>query len=270
VGTQSFDARTWIAGTTCGTSIAEADWTTLHLPSALPIDELGTIAASLAEFHRTGMNGSILARAPHFKLKDALTAVRRSIENDERRLAGEIRRESRARRWLTVARALLTNSEQAVEQAGYLRDEPAVIAHLDLWGSHVVAAETGTAVFLDCSSIGAAPAAVDIAQLIARGGGWSDERIERVLQRYSDQLIITPLQRRLLPWLTALDAVPTCGALLVRAHDERKPLSESNRRAALNAADQQLDMLASLASAFIPTPSRQHYRPARRQRREGA
>jgi hypothetical protein len=268
VGSLAFDARNWVEGAAQGISIVEAEWSSLRLPADLQLDQLGSIAAALGAFHRTGLNGSILARTPHLKLKDSLTAARRALDLDERRLAGEIRKESRARRWLSATRPLLTNAEQALEQANFLRDESSVVAHLDLSGSHIVTAGDGTSAFLDCATIGAAPAAVDIAQLIARGGGWSDERVERVLQRYTDELAISPLQRRILPWLTALDAIPACGRLLVRAHDERHPLSDSDRRIVLAAADRQLELLASLASAFVPSPPRPYRRIGRRPSRE--
>jgi len=264
----AYDARTWADGTTPGASIADAEWNSIHLPADIPLDQLGSIAASLGAFHRTGMNGSILARTPHYKVKETFTAVRRSLDMDERRLAGEIRKESRARRWLSASRPLLTNAEQALEQTGSMREEPAVIAHLDLWGSHIVRGPDGAATLLDCSTIGAAPAAVDIAQLIARGGAWSDERVERVLQGYASEMPIPPLQRRMLPWLTALDAIPACGRLLVRAHDERNPLSNSDRRKVLAASDLQLELLASLASAFVPAPPRPFRRIGKRPSRK--
>lgn len=258
-GTRSFDARAWVKGADCGGSIVESDWSSIHLPSDVSLDRLGTIAASLGSFHRTGMNASILARAPRYKVKESLTAARRSLDLHERRLAREIRKESRARRWLYAARPLLTNAEQAFEQASFLRDEPLVIAHLDLWGSHIVLGDDASAAFLDCATIGAAPAVVDIGQLIARSGVWSDERSERTLQRYADEMPIPPLQRRILPWLTALDAIATCGRLLVRAHDERTLLPDSERRMVFAGADLQLELLASLTSAFVPAPPRKFH-----------
>ena len=266
-GAQAFDARVWVEGEVNGACFVEANWSTLHLPSNRSIEQLGSIAASLGAFHRTGMNASILARAPHHKLKDELSTVRRSLDLDERRLAGEIRKESRAKRWLGAARPLLTNAEPALEQAGYLRDEPAVLAHLDLWGSHIVSSQNGTNAFLDCATIGAAPAIVDLAQLIARGGAWSDDRVEGVLQGYVDEAPLPPLQRRILPWLTALDAIRSCGRLLVRAHDERNPLSDKDRRTVFAAADLQLELLASLAAKFVPTPPRAYRRQGRRPNR---
>ena len=196
-----------------------------------------------------------MARAPHFKLKDALVAVRRSLDADERRLASEIRKESRARRWLSASRPLLTNAEQALEQTGFLRDESHVVAHLDLWGSHIVVDESENATFLDCSTIGSAPAVVDMAQLIARNGAWSDERVERVLQRYADEMPLAPVQRRMLPWLTALDAISTCGHLLVRAHDDRDPLSDNgSTQRARRGRHPTRPAEASLESAFVPRP----------------
>ncbi len=268
-GSQAFDAREWVEGEVNGDCFVEANWSTLHLPSNRTIEQLGSIAASLGTFHRTGMNSSILARAPHHKLKDELSIVRRSLDLDERRLAGEIRKESRAKRWLGAARPLLTNAEPALEQAGFLRDEPAVVAHLDLWGSHIVTRRDGTSAFLDCATIGAAPAVVDLAQLIARGGAWSDDRVEAVLQGYVDEAPLPPLQRRILPWLTALDAIHWCGRLLVRAHDERNPLSDKDRRTVFVAIDLQLEMLATLAAKFVPTPPRAYRRQGRRPDRAG-
>ncbi len=269
VGTLAFDARVWVDGSDAGTGIVAPEWNTLHLPAELSLDQLGSAAAALGVFHRSGLNHSILARAPRFKVQEALTLARRSLDASERRLAGEIRKESRARRWLSAARPLLTNAERTFEQAGYLRDETEVIAHLDIWGSHIVFAADGSGSFLDCATIRAAPASADLAQLVARSGDWSDERVERVLQRYADEMPIPPMQRRLLPWLTALDAIPTCGDLLVRAIDETRPLTETDRRVVFAAADLQLELLATLTQAFVPPPPRQYRRGGARSRRSG-
>jgi hypothetical protein len=259
-----FDARVWIDGAPLGTVISGEAWRSLHLPTEISIDKLGLTARSLGNFHRTGSTTSLLARAPHYRVKDALTGVRRGLELNERALAGEIRKESRARRWLTASRPLVTNAETNLEQAGYLRDEPAAIAHLDLWGSHIVLTGNTTITFLDCSMISAAPAVVDLAQLIVRTGPWSDERVEQMLTGYAESNSLPPLQRRMLPWFAALDAIASCGHLLMRAHDERKPLSDNDRRAALAGADQQLELLERLARAFVPPAPKQYRRPVRR------
>lgn len=267
IGSLAFDMRAWTDGEVNGSALVEAPWRSLHLPADIDLDRLGALAETVATFHRTGANASIIARAPNFKVKDGLTMARRSLDLDERRLAGEIRKESRARRWLSAARPLLTHAEQTLESAGFLRDEAPVIAHLDLSGSHIVTSDDGSNTLLDCASIGAAPAVVDIGQLIARGGSWSDERAERVLQRYADAYPLPPLQRRLLPWFTALDAIPSIGRLLVRAHDERDPVSDADRRRLFAAADVQIELLTTLAQAFVPPAPRQYRRPSRRSSR---
>lgn len=266
-GAAAFDARVWAEGEVTGASIPSANRRTLHLPRPIELDALGAIAGSLGALHATGTTDSLTARTPRYKAKDALVGVRRSLELDERALAGEIRKESRARRWLTASRPLLANAETNLEQLAFLRDEPVVMAHLDLWGSHIVRHESGAASFLDFSNLGAAPAAIDIAQLIARNGEWSDERVERALNGYAAAYPLQPLQRRILPWLVALDAIASCGHLLVRAHDERQPLSDNDRRSALKGADQQLELLANLAAAFVPRPVRQYRGPGRRSTR---
>ncbi|MCC6674192.1 MAG: phosphotransferase [Thermomicrobiales bacterium] len=263
VGTASFDARVWVDGATAGAAIPAADWRTLHLPASVEATTLGSIARALGEFHRSGTSTSLLARAPRFRVKDMLTQVRRTLELDERALGAEIRKESKARRWLTTSRVLLANAESNLERAEFLRDEPLVMAHLDLWGSHIVSESTSGPVFLDCATVSAAPAVVDLAQFLARNGAWSDDRVELALNAYTETNPIPPLQRRVLPWLTALDAIASCGNLLVRAHDERRPLSENDRRTVLVAADQQVDLLQGLASVFVPPPPRQHRRPNR-------
>lgn len=258
------DARRWADGENLASVIAGSDWRTLHLPGSVATDTLGEVAASLGALHASGTTESLVARTPRYKAKDALTGVRRSLESDERVLAGEIRKESRARRWLTASRPLLAHAETNLDQVGFLRDEPAVMAHLDLWGSHAVLGEGGGASFLDFGTLGAAPAVVDLAQLIARNGEWSDERVERAINGYADSYPLQPLQRRVLPWLVALDAITSCGHLLVRAHDERLPLSDRDRRTVLAGADQQLDLLTKLASAFVPVAPRPYRRQGRR------
>jgi Ser/Thr protein kinase RdoA (MazF antagonist) len=205
----------------------------------------------------------LVARAPRVRIKELLASTRRSLELNERALAGEIRKESRARRWLTAARPLLANADSNLEHVDYLKDETLVMAHLDLWGSHMVSGESGVSL-LDCATVGAAPAVFDLAQLIARNGEWSDERVEQMLNGYTAEIPLPPSQRRMLPWLTALDAISSCGHLLARAHDERRPLSDSERRLAFAGADQQLELLQTMVTAFIPPPPRQYRRQGRK------
>lgn len=268
--TANFDARRWIDGKAQGAAVVQKPWRTLHLPTDLTPAMLAGVAAALAEFHRSGSNPSLIARAPKFNAKNWLAATRRSLELDERALAGEIRKESRARNWLTAARPLLSIAETTLEKAGFLRDEPLVIAHLDLWGSHIVDSGSEEMTFLDCSSIAAAPQIIDLAQLLARNGAWSADRVELALTGYAAGFPIEPLQRRVLPWLTAASAISSAGHLLARAANERDPLAEAHRRAVLAAVDHQLDLLQTLAAEFVPLPPRPHRRPNRRQSRSGA
>lgn len=257
-GTTSFDARGWVDGMVMGAAIPFPDWRTLHLPASIETDDLGEIAYALGEFHREGSTTSLLARAPRFRIKESFGQVRRSLELNERVLGSEIRKESRARRWLIVSRVLLANAETNLERVEFLKEESLVIGHLALWGSHIITASENSPVFLDCTTIGATPAVVDLAQLLARNGPWSDDRTEQVLIRYAEANPISPLQRRLLPWLTALDAIASCGMLLARAHDERRPLSDAHRRQVFIAVDQQLELLEALGKAFVPRPQRQY------------
>ncbi len=164
LGTASFDAREWIDGVAAGAAIPEAEWQTLHLPAAVDTAALGPIARALGDFHRTGTSTSLLARAPRFRARDALTQTRRTLELDERVLGSEIRKESRARQWLTASRALLTNAEIKLETRRFLRGRAMVMAHLDL-GEAICPESVSGPVFLDCATISAAQPLVDLAQL---------------------------------------------------------------------------------------------------------
>ncbi len=263
-GTESFDARVWADGTIAGPARPLPEWQTLHLPAAVDSSDLAVIAQTLGDLHRTATTTSLLARAPKHRVETSLVQARRSLALNERALGSEIRKESRARRWLTASRVLLANAEPTLEGAGFLRDEPLVIAHGDLWGSHIVAGPANDITFLDFASLTAAPAAIDLAQLLGRNGAWSGERVEQALNAYADRYPLQPLQRRTLPWLVAIDTIVTCGSLLARAHDDRHPLPESDRRTVLTATDQQLDLLQDLVSAFVPPAPRPYRRPGRR------
>lgn len=260
----AFDARTWANGDVAGLAIPAPNRKTLHLPADVDLSVLEQIATALGSLHQTGTTTSLLARAPKFRIDEMLGQAKRTLALNERALGSEIRKESRARRWLTASRVLLANAETNLEGASYLRDEPLVLAHGDLWGSHIVASGATEPVFLDFSMISAAPAVLDLGQLLARNGPWTDERVERTLTAYAAANPIQPFQRRMLPWLVAVDAVVTCGTLLARAHDDRQPIPDRDRRSVLAAADQQLDLLQGLAASFVPPAPRPRYRPGRR------
>jgi hypothetical protein len=85
-----------------------------------------------------------------------------------------------------------------------------------------------------------------------------------MLTVYAESTPFPPLQRRVLPWFAALDAIAGCGHLLMRAHDERHPLADNDRRTALAGADQQLVLLERLARSFVPPSPKQYRRPVRR------
>ena len=263
-----FDARVWIEGEPAGSSIPRERFRTIHLPTNLEEEALASTAAALALFHRTGSTTSLVARAPRFRIRDWLAGVRKSLTVDERRLAGEIRKESRARRWLTASRPLLASAERSLEEAGFLTEELEVLAHLDLWGSHMVIAGPEDVALLDFARIAAAPPAVDLAQLIARNGAWTGDRLEVALSAYSRIAPLSPLQRRMLPWLGALDGIASCGRLLALAQGEGNRVDDRTQRTLLASADQPLDLLQSLVEDVIPKPRRTHYRkPAQRPRK---
>lgn len=256
IETWTFDLRQWAAGEVLGLALPGPPWDTHHLPASLARADIELIAGALAQFHRSGTSPSLLARVPRFKVRDALAATRHQIETRERQLGSELRKESSARRWLTLSRTLFTTAATNLEHVDFLRDEPSVIAHLDLWGSHIARTETGHIRFLDCSQIGAAPAIVDMARLLARTTRWDAETTELALARYSETNRIGPIERRSLPWLAALDGIATGGALLVKLDRSQRDMPDHQRRAVAESIDQELSLLQALVDQFVPPPAR--------------
>ena len=108
-----------------------------------------------------------------------------------------------------------------VRQAGEAGNRVAVV-HGDLWPANLLVEGCG-----ECPPT--RPASpdgrvckvdtplIDLAHLVTHMSGWSGARAEDVLAAYTDAAPLSPVERRLLPVVAAVDLLPTVGDLLILA-----------------------------------------------------
>ena len=135
------------------------------------------------------------------------------------------------RRWLRSGNRVLPIASEHIRQLGNAAARP-VVTHGDLWPANLLVDGAGeerrlTGV-VGWSSMHIGSALVDIAHLVTHGSGWSAARAESILGAYTETAAISPIERRLLPVVAALDLVPRVGRLLHLAFiDDRMIGSEA-------------------------------------------
>jgi Ser/Thr protein kinase RdoA (MazF antagonist) len=151
------------------------------------------------------------------------------------------------RRWLRSGNRVLPIASEHIRQLGSAGARP-VVTHGDLWPANLLVEGAGeerrlTGV-VGWSSVRVGSALVDIAHLVTHGSGWSAARAESILGAYTETAAISPIERRLLPVVAALDLVSRVGNLLHLAFiddrvigSEALPVLRSGLRALLTSLE---------------------------------
>jgi hypothetical protein len=152
-----------------------------------------------------------------------LSAVHRAVAlagQDERRLlAGKDRTYPPMRAWLRASERIIPSSADAI---GLLQDGDAkrfVATHGSLWPEHALFTRPEGVTHLSgltgWSRLSASSPLIDLAQIVSRNRGWSQEAAEVVLESYQSVAPLLPEERRALPMVVGLDLLSITGPLMI-------------------------------------------------------
>lgn len=121
------------------------------------------------------------------------------------------------RRWLRCGNRILPVATEYLEQSGATGVGTAII-HGDIWPANLLIEGRGDTRTLTgvvgWSRVTVGSPLIDIAHIAIHTTGWSGALAESILGAYTEVANLSPMERRLLPIVAALDLVPRVGWLL--------------------------------------------------------
>jgi Ser/Thr protein kinase RdoA (MazF antagonist) len=215
-----FDAQMWLPGTPPPRS--EAAWPDredrIDIPVVLAPAAFSAVIAASARLHDATTAIAARSEIPTAPLSMLPGAVRQAHGRHLGALRARARREPAIQRWLATGERLMAAAEPIVVVA---TEDPGLstrVLHLGFWPAHVLLEGDSLTGLLGWDRVAAGSPLLDIAQATLRLQGWSDEAVEVALGAYAEARPLSPEERRLLPAVTALDAVATTGRLLEQTY----------------------------------------------------
>lgn len=262
-GGHRYEARGWLAGQSAG---REAPFSGLPLPAAISIDHVTEVARALGRLHQAGTTVIAQRMLPGMPL----TSVHRNIvtrARDVRRSIIEVASQyPPSRGWMNSVDRIVSMTAETIGTLQEGDERRFVVAHGDLWPEHLLFSRrdgvpelTGLAGW---NFVAASSPLLDLAQLVSRTRGWSQEFVEAVVSGYQDVAPLTPVERRALPGIVALDLLATAAGLLERyllpPADVETPYGQTQQLiAAIERTLQALEALSPVVGGFdSPTPKR--------------
>lgn len=211
-----YDAQNWLPG--APPARAEIEWPDagqrIELPVTLPASIFGEIIAVIAQLHDATAGLIDTPGAPAAPLGMLPGAVEQAQRRHLLTLRPRATREPAIQRWLAVGERLLATAGPAVLRAAADTAPSSTAVHLGLWPSHLLIDGGQLSGVLGWERAAVGTPLLDLAQAVLRLHGWTDDIVETAIGVYSDLRPLSPIERRLLPAVAALDAVATTGRLL--------------------------------------------------------
>jgi Ser/Thr protein kinase RdoA (MazF antagonist) len=233
-GGRFYTAATWLTGQPLARYGDErtpsGEVIDVPLPASAPADEVFLQAARIiGQFHIA--TAALVPEGTTVPLSRLLRTTDREWSEQRKVIGRAAESFPEIRRWLRSGNRVLPTAREHIRQLGDAAVRH-VVTHGDLWPANLLIEGTGDERVLTgivgWSSVGAGSALVDIAHLVTHGSGWSAARAESILGAYTETADISPIERRLLPVVAALDLVPRVGRLLHLAFiDDRMIGSDS-------------------------------------------
>ena len=239
------------------------------LPTSAPADQvILDVARVLGTVHQVAQDLTGQALGGRVSTLRVLEDSR-TVWNRQRPVIGQSAGQvQEIRRWLRCGNRVFPVAE---EYLGAPREEAVTIIHGDLWPTNVLV--TGASPNFELSgltgwsTLRAGSPLVDLAALVTHTSGWSGARAESVLGAYTETAALSPVERRLLPVIAALDLVPRVGTMLQLAYLDDRMIGDEAEPVLRSALKSLLHSLENLTSILAPE-ARWDQRKANEVRRE--
>ncbi|MBA2467910.1 MAG: phosphotransferase [Chloroflexia bacterium] len=234
----------------------DGDVVDVPLPASAPaeaivLEAVRTIGrfhvATAALAHESGTGSSPLARLWH-ESRATWTEQRREV-GDRAANSPEIRR------WLRCGNRILPVASEYLEQSSATGVDTAII-HGDVWPANLLidgngATRTLTGV-VGWSNVAVGSPLIDLAHLAIHTSGWSGALAETILGAYTEVAPLSPMERRLLPVVAALDLVPRVGWLLQLAFVDDRMIGHESQPVLRSGLKSLLMSLENLTQILAP------------------
>ena len=215
-GGHRYDARGWLPGQP---TLRAEPIEGLFLPEYLPLDHLAAMAMNVGRIHAAAQPIVDQRRLTPMPLTSVHRAVSLTGRDERGLLAGKHRTYPPMRAWLRASERIVPASADAI---GLLQDGEAkrfVATHGNLWPEHALFTRPEGVTHLSgltgWSRLAASSPLIDLAQIVARNRGWSQEAAEVVLESYQSVAPLLPEERRALPMIVGLDLLSITGPLMI-------------------------------------------------------
>jgi hypothetical protein len=223
---------------------------TLQRPAELTESRLDGLIALVAALHDRSSSFTKVHSAPVAPIPQVLRAISQNWRLARLNLRPSAHHFPPIQRWLRMGEQVLPAAEHAILEAN-LGDKPPVVAHLSHWPAHVLVDRATTTGLLDFNTAVVTTPLLDIAQLAVRFPGWTIDRAELVLGRYTDARPLTPDERRVLPAFAAMDVVVEAARLLRYGYVSELPAASKEAVAAREGAQDLLNSLEAVVNSVV-------------------
>lgn len=258
-----YEARGWLAGQTVG---REAPFPGLPLPAAISIDHVTEVARALGRLHQAGMTVIAQRMLPALPLTSVHRNISARARDVRRKIVDAASQYPPSRGWMSSVDRIVSMTADTVGTLQEGEERRFVVAHGDLWPEHLLFSRRDGAPELTglagWTYVAASSPLLDLGQLVSRTRGWSQEFVEAVVSGYQETAPLTPVERRALPGIVALDLLAGAANLLERyllpAPDTETPYGQTQQLiAAIERILQALEAIAPIVGGFdSPTPKR--------------
>lgn len=268
-----FDATTWLDGRPVRRpELPRRLDRSVSLPRNVSVETLAEVTSAVARMHdatRSLASRPDTPSLPANNLVSAATVTWMQLRNRLRPIAGVT---PDIQRWLRTGERVLPLADKVVSTLTAETEPKFVIAHANIWPEHVLvqreAGDERLTGIVDFTKVIASTPLLDLAQIATRFNGWSDESAEQVIGAYVDVTPLSPVERRVLPAIAAVDLVAETGRVLVTLYVElgSPNASESLRDASdtmLRSLESTTRTLERLEGINQPGPRKWVHRPPR-------
>ncbi|MDQ3654769.1 MAG: phosphotransferase [Chloroflexota bacterium] len=234
----------------------DGDVIDVPLPASAPAEAIVLEAVrTIGQFHSATAPLAPVAGTSASPLTRLLRESRETWTTQRREIGDRAASSPEIRRWLRCGNRILPMATEYLEQSGATAVGTAVI-HGDIWPANLLIEGTGDARKLTgvvgWSSVTVGSPLIDLAHLAIHTSGWSGALAETILGAYTGVADLTPMERRLLPVVAALDLVPRVGWLLNLAFVDDRMIGHESQPVLRSGLKSLLTSLENLTQILAP------------------